>query len=1121
MEEEEEEEQAPPTPARPRAPSEPEPATPSPVSASPAAALAGVMNRQAPAPIDTTRRPQERRYSPEQQSDDDAPTPSLPARPQSYQPSLQSPPLSATLRVSPPENRHASHYGDYNMAQGGFHLYNVSEMMSVMGKKKKIPTTLGINLATGVITIAPEKSKDGPQQEWTAEKMTHYSIEGKHVFMELVRPAKSIDFHAGAKDTAQEIVASLGEMAGAVRGEGLKEIFAAAGGSEKRKGTILYDFMAQGDDEVTVAVGDEVVILDDSRSEEWWQVRRIKNGKEGVVPSSYVEITGTIAAPDSTRGINAGRSTVEQNRIEEQRLAKEALKAGRDHGPEVGPGMTAPPRGSSLTSRANHDGDQRRRESRTDSSSKPKTSKFERLSNTRPGLNAAEPNPANVRTWTDRSKSFSVEAEFLALKDGKINLHKMNGVKIAVPVSKMSIEDLEYVEHMTGVSLDEDKPLSVIKRNSMQSSSKAGATIERSSKPEYDWFNFFLACEIGVGLCERYSQVFNRDNMDESVLPDVDATVLRNLGLREGDIIKVLRHIDAKYKRKKKFVDGDEPVGEAGLFSGSGGALKNNTRKGRPAPAIHTSDTVDPKAFNQQLSGDSATKQDAEPAEKSPAPISKTAGGFDDDAWDVKPSKQHPQQTPAAPAPAPVPAAPPAPTLPKSFEDLSLLSQPLQPSKPDPPAPQPQPPVQQAPPQQSQPTGAAPSFFAGLPSQPTGMQPQMTNASQFQTQQNIARSRPSAPQYNAGQGSLMPPPPPRPLSAPGQGAHNTFGPPPLQPQMTGIPYQSTGFGSIAPPGQSLAEIDQMRQQQLYMQQQQQMQPQMTGYQMPQPTGFQGSFQPQPTGFNQNQNQFAIASPSPFSDARALQFAPMQNQPTGFQAGFQPQATGINSFLPPALQPQQTGFTPNTNGFGQPPPPMPPMPQSVPAPLLPQKTGPPPPVRFGVQKDTKKIAPQATGRRANLAAASKCHLPHSASEAMLTHHKLRKIHSVSKCLREFIRATCSLVYSFVFSGMAQAMAFIGGRLALVAISLKFSRLWNAEEQSIVSHECICLSWNYSPRLVLTHREIYRAPNTANYVLYRRSALSSPRVMRINLMSLIYIVSRPPRLAVKLKSVGMLI
>ena len=111
------------------------------------------------------------------------------------------------------------------------------------------------------------------------------------------------------------------------------------------------------------------------------------------------------------------------------------------------------PRGS-LYSRANHDGDQRRRDSRTDSSSRPKTSKSPPSDKKNAPLTNEEPNPAKVRTWTDRSKSFIVEADFLALKDGKINLHKMNGVKIAVPVSKMSIEDLESVERMTGVSLE-------------------------------------------------------------------------------------------------------------------------------------------------------------------------------------------------------------------------------------------------------------------------------------------------------------------------------------------------------------------------------------------------------------------------------------------------------------------------------------------------------------------------------------------------------------------------------------------------------------------------------------------------------------------------------------------
>lgn len=254
-----------------------------------------------------------------------------------------------------------------DLSPGGFHMYNINEMISIMGKKKKMPTTLGINLKTGLILIAPEHAQDGPSLEWTADKMTHYSREGKHVFLELVRPSKSVDFHAGAKDTAEEIVAALGELAGAVRAEGLREVIMAGSGRELKKGKMLYDFMAQGEDEVTVADGDEVIILDDTRSEDWWQVRRIKNNKEGVVPSSYVEITGTAPAqPASMTGVNAGLSSVAQNRLEEERLTKEAVKAARredGRGNEVGPGMRLPERSSSLSRERNSNmSTQRKRE---------------------------------------------------------------------------------------------------------------------------------------------------------------------------------------------------------------------------------------------------------------------------------------------------------------------------------------------------------------------------------------------------------------------------------------------------------------------------------------------------------------------------------------------------------------------------------------------------------------------------------------------------------------------------------------------------------------------------------------------------------------------------------------
>lgn len=592
-----------------------------------------------------------------------------------------------------------------------------------------------------------------------------------------------------------------------------------------------------------------------------------------------------------------------------------------------------------------------------------------------------------MRTWTDRSKSFSVDAQFLGMKDGKLNLHKVNGVKIAVPIVKMSVEDLEYVERVTGISLDEDKPLSEVKRQkSRASQNPVGATVQQTKKSDYDWFQFFLSCDIQVGLCERYAQAFARDNMDESVLSDVDASVLRTLGLREGDIIKVMRYLDNRYGRKKK---GDEAAGEGGLFSGPGGALKNNTGRPRPEANRSASDLVDPKALGGAKDSDGSSPAVLTPATTTSA-LSTGKSGFDDDAWDVKPARSPapaqaaPKAEPAAPAPALAAPEPLKPALTPGMQELSLLSEPLQPTKTAAPV-QPSPVLgqpTQAPNQAPQLTGASPGFFAGLPPQQTGLPNGQSPTTPLSAQLSLARQRPAPPSNLQGQAGILPPPA-RPLSAPQSAQPSGFAPPPLAPHVT---------GQVAPPGQSLQDLAQQRMQQQYAMQ---MQPQMTGFPQQQPAPgmypMQTGMQPQPTGFGQNQfmqQQMMNGQQmqqSPFADPRgSQQFMP---QPTGFQGqqfnqnqfGGNPQG-GINSYLPPALEPQRTGMPQMqpmqpqptgmsfTQGFGnhgmassQPQPP---------APLMPQQTGPPPPVRFGVQADAKRLAPQATGRRANLSAASK-------------------------------------------------------------------------------------------------------------------------------------------------------
>ncbi|KAK5941436.1 cytoskeletal protein binding protein [Knufia obscura] len=959
------------------------------------ARLAGIMGGVAPASPPATRQvispPLPPRQPTPEPADEQQPPPK-PARPVSQTvPAISTTPSisyqeddSPGIQPSPAFRGMSNSSPDPLRSPGGYHLYNISEMVSAMGKRKKMPITLGLNIATGTIMLSPEKSRDGPTQEWSADKLEHYSIEGKHVFLELNRPSKSLDLHAGAKDTAKEIVAGLGDIAGAHRAVGLQDVIKAAAGGGQKKGVVSYDFMAQGDDEVTVAEGDEVVVLDDTKSEEWWNVRRLKNGKEGVVPSSYIEIIGLIAVePPSRSGLNAGLSPVEQNRKEEERLAKEAARADRARRAaeeaRAQREVSLPERGSSL-------GEEDRRSSKKDK----RSSKSD-------GKPRSKPDQSKIRTWTDHSGSFKVDAQFLGVADGKIHLHKVNGVKIAVPAAKMSQVDLDYVEKVTNEPIDDNIPVADLikmkRRN--QEASRAGASIDRSRSPaqqnkppDYDWFDFFLTAGVGPHQCERYAQAMVKDSMDESVLPDISMENLRTLGLKEGDAIKVMKHLDQRLGRNRANGDvGSGPPG--GLFTNPDGTLKKNTGRERPDANRAGTDKVDATTFQPE---GSKAPGDAQQTPLASAPPREVKDGFDDDAWTPKPAAR--AVTPSAPAPAPAPAAKPS----ANMQDLALLT-PLEPTPaPQRPASQPQAPqIAQSPPpapQQQQPTGATPGLFQEV-------------ANQVGQPQSNPRQRPQPPQQSYA-GLLSPPP--RPTSAPQNAQQNQFGLQPLQAQLTGVSSNT----HPAPAGQSLDELTAQRMQQF-------LRPQQTGFMQP-AMQMQNGFQPQPTGFQQPQfSQMpqpylnGNAAGSPFADPRSL----MQPQPTGFN-NFQqqPQQTGINSMLPPALtpqrtgfpnaqphmqqnginqfQPQQTGFQPqglhpqptgfqspfqaqqtgiqqplqsqptsfgHTNGFGNSGfPPVPPIPQSTtPAPLVPQKTGPAPDIKFGVNPAAKRLVPQPTGR----------------------------------------------------------------------------------------------------------------------------------------------------------------
>lgn len=541
------------------------------------------------------------------------------------------------------------------------------EVEEIDSRKRKKKGTLGVGNSQIVWSCEADRvirhfkhllNKKTPVQTWPITSLIEYNTEKKHLFIELSSPPKpaSFHFHAESRAIASEISDAIGEIAGATRAPGLREVAAASGDPlpplpetsalaqrHKRedsddlpiddgikRGVMLYDFDAQGDDELNARQDQIVEILDDSH-EEWWKCKA--GSREGVVPASYVEVIKTRPASKNQSPKDTTSSGLASLGSSSHPRKKVSISSG------------SPTQQQPAAQR-----------------------------------NLSKPDISKVRTWTDRTGSFRVEAQFLGLSDDKIQLHKLNGVKISVPLSKMSEADVRYVEKLTG-------------RNSSPPPPKPPPDSEKP-KPrriEFDWFSFFLESGVDYNVCQRYAAAFERDQMDESVLPDINIETLRTLGIREGDILRIMKRLDDKFgrtsSRKKvvrfggeEVVEGDEKDDlsdvvkitrpterQESLFSsGPGGALRNNTtRRGRPTTGKSAPEEVDGTLLSTPLEKEEpeVERHGVRPLRVPPSRLAnfqeqpKPSGeGFEDDAWAVKekPARQpqrQPQQSPVVQSP--------------------------------------------------------------------------------------------------------------------------------------------------------------------------------------------------------------------------------------------------------------------------------------------------------------------------------------------------------------------------------------------------------------------------------------------------------------------------------------
>jgi len=69
----------------------------------------------------------------------------------------------------------------------------------------------------------------------------------------------------------------------------IPKVAAAAPASSVMRATALYDFEAQGEDELTIADGEELTVVE-KENDDWWTVKNAR-GQQGVVPAQYVEVS--------------------------------------------------------------------------------------------------------------------------------------------------------------------------------------------------------------------------------------------------------------------------------------------------------------------------------------------------------------------------------------------------------------------------------------------------------------------------------------------------------------------------------------------------------------------------------------------------------------------------------------------------------------------------------------------------------------------------------------------------------------------------------------------------------------------------------------------------------------
>ncbi|KAI7850276.1 hypothetical protein BDC45DRAFT_609014 [Circinella umbellata] len=472
-----------------------------------------------------------------------------------------------------------------------------------MDKKKKKKSKGNLLIGNGMLCYGSETDKASPVRQFSISDVAHSTFDNKTIHVEISDATRTtLDFQASSKSEAKSIVSKIEESKSLANNSSSASSSAAPISStippappapsvselepepqepepvcEPRWAVALYDFNAEGAEEISVKEQDQVLAVDYVSSEDWWTIE-YQDGRSGIVPATYVQFqedyeadlerdnelqrqqeeqelqrqqreTEAAAARQRRLEEEEARRRREQEEAERQRQQatenqERKAKAAAAAAATVSAG-SASPRRSQIPAPPppNKAPAGRAMPSAQAVKSIPLPSNRSLPERPKQAQDPGKPDTNKVRTWTDRSGAFKVEAQFLGCHNDKIRLHKINGVKIDVPIQKMCAADLKYIEQETGRRLAEDNgddiPLAHLSKEGRSSSSSGGG------KQEWNWYDYFMRANIPMNNSLRYASTFQAEGLGQNDLDNLTHRKMKSLGMSESHVQRLQRFIES------------------------------------------------------------------------------------------------------------------------------------------------------------------------------------------------------------------------------------------------------------------------------------------------------------------------------------------------------------------------------------------------------------------------------------------------------------------------------------------------------------------------------------------------------------------------------------------------